>query len=48
MEFMTKIMAEQAWLFELHLGDLTYAPTSLRWQWLCQNQFNFQPVGVPS
>jgi hypothetical protein len=48
MEFMAKIMAEHAWLFELRLGDLTYAPTSQRWQRLCQNQFDFQTLGVPS
>jgi hypothetical protein len=43
MEFMAKIMAEHALLFELRLGDLAYALTSLRRQWLCQNQFDFNP-----
>jgi hypothetical protein len=32
-------MAEQAWFFELRIGDLVYALTSLRWKMLCQNKF---------
>jgi hypothetical protein len=43
MEFMAKIMAERAWLFELRLGDLAYALTRLRSERLCQNKFDLYP-----